>query len=294
MCGRTSFSYSADQLISTTKAVPLYDSTVDFQASYNVKPTHTQPILIYNHPQNNLAFKVAKWGIKLGESNLLINARHDSIDAGKTMYKGLRDKNRCVILAEGYYEWKEPEQKATKKQPNYITRRNGHLMAFAGLFRHARNKEDMDQYVIVTTESPPNMAKLHTRMPFILCDQESMDMWLNVKSCPYMGDDKGESLLNRLMFKTLDLVDAKSDEDVGKVATASINALFPKSEDQKRHLDLIMWPVGQQVSSLQHHGKECKEPNFNKPVAGAKRSSTSQGGQPQRKITEIFKTKTKE
>lgn len=76
----------------------------EHQTSYNVKPTHIQPILVRSHSE--LQYKYAKWGITLSGTNMIINARSDSIDAGKPLYKGLREKNRCVVLAQGYYEWK--------------------------------------------------------------------------------------------------------------------------------------------------------------------------------------------
>lgn len=120
-------------------------------------------------------------------------------------------------------------------------------MVLAGLYRHAHDKNDPDQYVTVTTASPEGseMAKLHHRVPFILTDQQSMDKWLDVEHVHFLDKDK-VSLLDRIQFKELTLTTAAAKEEC-KIPDV-LNEPF-LADTKSNSLKLIMWPVGKQVSS---------------------------------------------
>jgi putative SOS response-associated peptidase YedK len=121
--------------------------------------------------------KDAKTGLKM------INARAEGL-ADKNAYKRAFKKRRCIIPADGFYEWKKvPGQK--RKQPYYIERNDGEPLAFAGLWEVWRGpdgqEDDTDPLrscTIITTTPNDTMAEIHDRMPVIL-PPGAWEAWLD-------------------------------------------------------------------------------------------------------------------
>ena len=92
-------------------------------------------------------------------------------------------QNRCLILADGFYEWQWLDEKGKKKQKHLVTLKNDDLFAFAGIYSVWINKitgEIRDTYSIVTTEANELMSEIHNskkRMPVILSEEREKD-WL--------------------------------------------------------------------------------------------------------------------
>lgn len=109
----------------------------------------------------------------------LINARAETLEV-KPSFRESFGKKRCLIPADGFYEWKEiPGQKT--RQPYYITRTDNEPFAMAGLWSTWKNKatgEAVESCTIITTAPSPLLASIHNRMPAIL-PQELYDAWLN-------------------------------------------------------------------------------------------------------------------
>jgi putative SOS response-associated peptidase YedK len=125
-----------------------------------------------------------KWGLipfwakdaKIGSN--LINARADTI-ATKPAFRAALKKKRCLIPADGFYEWKAiPGQKV--KQPYLISVRDVPAFAFAGLWEHWTNPEGtrVDSCTIITTDANELMQQVHNRMPVIL-DPADYGRWLD-------------------------------------------------------------------------------------------------------------------
>ena len=131
-----------------------------------------------------------RWGLvpswakneKIGDR--LINARAESL-AEKPAFKTAFRKRRCIIPADGFYEWQRVEGRK-QKQPVFVHRRDGEPIAFAGLWEVWRDHEEPDapwllSCAIVTTRANATMAPVHDRMPVIL-PEGAWDRWLDVRA----------------------------------------------------------------------------------------------------------------
>jgi putative SOS response-associated peptidase YedK len=127
-----------------------------------------------------------RWGLipswakdpKIGSR--MINARAETL-AEKNAYKAAFRKRRCLVPADGFYEWKAvPGQK--RKQPYFIHRADGEPVAFAGLWEvwrgPERDQEPLRTATIITTEANETMAPVHDRMPVIL-PASAWGLWLD-------------------------------------------------------------------------------------------------------------------
>jgi putative SOS response-associated peptidase YedK len=131
-----------------------------------------------------------RWGLipswakdpKVGDR--MINARSESL-ADKPAYERAFRRHRCLVPAEGFYEW---QRRGSGKQPMFIHRRDGEPMALAGLWAAWRDENDSEadwlrSCVIVTTNANDTVAPLHDRMPVVL-EERDWDRWLD----PEPGD----------------------------------------------------------------------------------------------------------
>jgi putative SOS response-associated peptidase YedK len=178
MCGRFTLTADTEQL---QKTFPQFRFPAQAAPRFNVAPT--QPILaVANDSQNAADFFV--WGLiptwakdpEIGSR--LINARAETL-AEKPSFRGSYRYKRCLIFADGFYEWKtEPGTKT--KTPYFIRLASGQPFAFAGLW-DAWNSPDgslVKSATIITTEPNSLMAALHNRMPVIL-PSNSYTQWLD-------------------------------------------------------------------------------------------------------------------
>jgi len=113
----------------------------------------------------------------------MINARAETV-ADKPAYRGPFERGRCLIVADGFYEWTRDDS----RQPFHITRGDGEPFAFAGLRTAWRDPRDPDgellrSCTIVTTAANPVIAHIHPRMPVIL-EPEEEDEWLDPATPP--------------------------------------------------------------------------------------------------------------
>jgi putative SOS response-associated peptidase YedK len=126
----------------------------------------------------------------------MINARSEAA-ADKPAFRHAFRRKRCLIAADGFYEWQKTGAKT--KQPFYIHRRDGKPFAFAGLWETwAKGEEPVESCTILTTEANDLMRPLHDRMPVILNAKE-YDHWLDLAEqeqkklsqllVPYHGED---------------------------------------------------------------------------------------------------------
>ena len=178
MCGR--FTLTADPA-DLQEAFEWVDfGNADFKPRYNIAPS--QPLAVVpNDGQNKLDFftwgLVPFWAKDPSIGNRMINARSETL-AEKPSFKNAFKRRRCLILADGFYEWqKVPGQKV--KIPTYIRMKNGKPFAFAGLWENW-NSPDGSQILsgtIITTEPNSLIAPIHNRMPVIL-PESAYEQWL--------------------------------------------------------------------------------------------------------------------
>ncbi|PUZ37549.1 hypothetical protein GQ55_9G128700 [Panicum hallii var. hallii] len=124
----------------------------------------------------------------------MFNARSESVKE-KASFRRLIPKNRCLVAVEGFYEWKKD---GSKKQPYYIHFQDHRPFVFAALYDAWTNSEGeiIHTFTILTTRASSSLKWLHDRMPVILGDNDSVNVWLNDASvkleeitAPYEGAD---------------------------------------------------------------------------------------------------------
>jgi putative SOS response-associated peptidase YedK len=178
MCGRFTLTVDPSEL---QEAFADYSFPPKFAPRFNIAPS--QPVLaIPNDGRNAADFFV--WGLIPSWSkdptigDRLINARGETI-AEKPSFRGGFKYKRCLILADGFYEWKS--QPGTKtKIPHFIHMKDRRAFAFAGLWDewHSPDGSSIRSCTIITTEANELMAGIHNRMPVIL-NQRDYVVWLD-------------------------------------------------------------------------------------------------------------------
>ena len=192
MCGRYANSRPDSQLID---AFAVSETVGDqLPASWNVAPTQPVRVVLERAPRTDpdaapvRQLRTVRWGlvpswardVKVGSR--LINARAETI-TGKPAFKAAAARRRCLIPADGYYEWEDRPGQA--KQP-YFLHRGGSLLAFAGLYElwpdPDRGPDDPDRWVwsctVLTTTTPDALGHIHDRSPVLLNPELGAD-WLD-------------------------------------------------------------------------------------------------------------------
>lgn len=146
---------------------------------YNIAPS--QPILTVMQCAAIREPQFLQWGLIPSwskEAKGIINARVETIEE-KPSFKESFEKRRCLILADGFYEW---ERNGKISQPYYFQMKNAAPFAFAGIWdRWQCDDRSVTSCAIVTTTANELLAEFHTRMPVIL-RPESYDAWLSEDS----------------------------------------------------------------------------------------------------------------
>ena len=172
MCGRFVSASPPDHIAKYFDVDEVSEALLE--PSYNVAPTNDVYAITEDGGVRRLdAFHwglVPFWAKDPSVGNRMINARAESI-AEKNAYKHAFKKRRCIIPADGFYEWKKvPGQK--RKQPMFIHPPEGEMYAFAGLWEVWRGGEDdrepLRSCTILTTEPNEATSEVHDRMPVIL------------------------------------------------------------------------------------------------------------------------------
>jgi putative SOS response-associated peptidase YedK len=161
-------------------------------ARYNVCPT--EPIAIVAEDGARAA-QTVRWGLippwarELGKGFQPINARADTA-ATKAPFAELwqRPERRCLVLADGWYEWLKAEKKGAERIPFRYTVDGGAPFAFAGLWGRRRiGSELVHSALILTTAANAVCAPVHDRMPVVLAGPEEEAAWLAGESDGLLG-----------------------------------------------------------------------------------------------------------
>lgn len=173
MCGRFTQTHSATELAAAFDL----DEPPDWQPRYNIAPTQSIPAIVEPHQFKRLRWGlIPSWAKDLSIGSKLINARAETVSE-KPSFRDAFKRRRCLIAADGYYEWKK---QAGKKQPFYFQLTDHQPFAFAGLWERWNSPEGeaLETCTIITTEANELAATVHDRMPVILT-QEQYDRWLD-------------------------------------------------------------------------------------------------------------------
>ena len=169
MCGR----YVVTKPITKTSDLVKTKIKVEDKDNYNAHPTQKLPII--KSYTNGRALENYDWGLipswakDKKDFRPLINARLETL-MEKISFKKLIQTSRCLVVADGYYEWRRENK---EKTPFYFTKLNSELMFFAGI--HQNN-----QFCIITREATNNVKDIHHREPLIV-NEEQISNYLNIK-----------------------------------------------------------------------------------------------------------------
>lgn len=147
---------------------------------YNIAPTQTVAAVVQS-PTGTRGLVGLKWGLippwakDESQAAKMINARSESVHEKPSFRDAFRER-RCLILADGFYEWKKGN-----KQPVYIHDASERPLAFAGLYSFWVNPrgQRIDTCAILTTAANPKIEHIHHRMPVILGDEAAQNQWLD-------------------------------------------------------------------------------------------------------------------
>ena len=168
MCGRYASSRGAAELAAHFAVdEPPQDELVP---SYNVAPTDPVPVVLERSGVRRL--KVVRWGLVPSWAKdakgaaRLINARSETI-ADKPAFRAAYQRRRCLVPADGYYEW---QNDGGRKQPWFLTARDRSPLAMAGLYEvwSPGEGERLWTCTIITTSAPDELGKIHDRTPLLV------------------------------------------------------------------------------------------------------------------------------
>lgn len=178
MCGRFTLSLAARQM---EMAFPWLSMPVELEPRYNIAPT--QPVAVVpNNGKNQLDFfhwgLIPFWAKDPGIGSRMINARSETL-AEKASFRTAFRRRRCLVLADGFYEWRSDAGKRTKT-PMYIRLKSGAPFAFAGLWETWRSPDGsvLPSCTIITVRPNALLEPIHDRMPVIL-SPEQYQLWLS-------------------------------------------------------------------------------------------------------------------
>jgi len=192
MCGRYTLTTVAGRLVAERFEVGEEPEAATL-GRFNVCPT--EPIAVVAAVQGARAAQTLRWGLvppwarELGKGFQPINARGETV-AAKPPFAELfaRPERRCLVLADGWYEWLRPEHPKGERVPFRYTVDGGAPFAFAGLWGRRRiGGELVGSALILTTRANGVCAPVHDRMPVVLAGPEEEAAWLG-------GDDDDELL----------------------------------------------------------------------------------------------------
>lgn len=157
-----------------------YADQPNFPPRHNIAPTQPIPVVILENGGRH--FRLMRWGLvpawvkDAREFALLINARAETV-AEKPAFKNAMKRRRCLIPADGYYEW---HAAGNRKRPHFIHRRDGVPIGLAGLAETwiGPNGEELDTVAIVTAPASADLSALHHRVPVTIAPGD-FERWLD-------------------------------------------------------------------------------------------------------------------
>ena len=182
MCGRYASSRRPDDLVSHFEVQE--PPQEQLAPTWNVAPTDPVWAVVQRERRE---LRVLRWGLVPSWAKdakgaaRLINARAETVPS-KPAFRSAFAKRRCLLPADGYYEWK-PD--GTGKQPYYLTSHDREPLAMAGLFEHWRAPDGvwLSTCTVLTTSAPDDLGEIHDRTP-LLVPRAAWTTWLD----PYLAD----------------------------------------------------------------------------------------------------------
>ena len=206
-----------------------YVEQPNFPPRYNIAPTQPIPVVMLDNGGRH--FRLMRWGLVPAwvkdprQFTLLINARSETARE-KPAFKNAIKRRRCLIPADGYYEWQDS---SGRKRPFFIHRRDGKPVGFAALAETwmGPNGEEIDSVAIMTAPASRDLAALHHRVPVTIAPDE-FERWLDVRAndadavmALLTGPAEGEFAWREISTR------------VNRVANDDAQLLLPITEEQR-------------------------------------------------------------
>ncbi|MCB1923237.1 MAG: SOS response-associated peptidase [Gammaproteobacteria bacterium] len=180
MCGRYFLHSTADTLTQLFGEMPM----PLLAARYNIAPSQPVPVVREN-AAGRREMVLLRWGLVPGWSKgpdprySMINARAETV-ANKPAYRNAFRYRRCLIPADGFYEWRAL---GDAKQPYVLRARDRAPMALAGLWEHWQDDQgnELESCVILVRAANSQVSPVHDRMPVVVAPQ-SFDLWLDTQA----------------------------------------------------------------------------------------------------------------
>jgi putative SOS response-associated peptidase YedK len=177
MCGRFTATFEFREIRIRWN---LQHDVPSFVPRYNIAPSQDVPVIVCKHESNEIMPMhwglVPSWSKDPTIGNRMINARAETL-AEKPSFKRLIGTHRCLVPADGFYEWRK---EGKRKVPVWVHLKNKEPFGFAGLWDLWRQPLGVELYsfTIITTEANELLRPIHDRMPVML-DSLAGDRWLD-------------------------------------------------------------------------------------------------------------------
>jgi putative SOS response-associated peptidase YedK len=186
MCGRFTLRTRLNRVLQEMGI----DEAPDWEPRFNIAPTQPVPVVRAAADAGRRTCDLLRWGLvpswaehpKAIRGGGWINARGETV-ATQPAFRSAFRKRRCLLLADGYYEWKATGAKT--KQPFFIHRPDNGVFAYAGLWEAWRGEDGapLETCALITTAANELTRSIHDRMPVIL-DEADWDQWLAAEADP--------------------------------------------------------------------------------------------------------------
>jgi putative SOS response-associated peptidase YedK len=181
MCGRYTVT-SSGQAIAETFGV---DEAIELAPHYNVCPGQDVPVVRARHGDHDRTLSLLRWGLvpwfvkQPGPAARLINARAETAPVSPAFREALR-RRRCLLPADGFYEWQSSPVRRGPRQPFYVHRADGRPLALAGLWERWKGADGarIESCTVLTTTPNELLGDVHDRMPVLLAP-EAWPLWLD-------------------------------------------------------------------------------------------------------------------
>ena len=201
----------------------------NFPPRHNIAPTQPIPVVILENGARH--FRLMRWGLLPGwvkdprKFTLLINARSETVTE-KPAFKNAIRRRRCLIPADGYYEWQGSQK---PKRPFFIHHRDGAPIGLAGLAETwiGPNGEELDTVAIVTAPASADLSVLHHRVPVTIAPDD-FDRWLDCS-----GDTAEDAMALLQAPEEGEFAWHEVSTRVNRVANDDAQLILPVSAEQR-------------------------------------------------------------
>jgi len=176
MCGRFVLLTDLSRIV---QSFDIQEVSSEYRKDINIRPGQMIAVIVHDQINRLVDFKwglIPAWAKDPSIGNKMINARAETV-AEKPSFRQAFKKRRCLIVTDGFYEWKT---EAGKKTPMRFSLKTGEPFGFAGLYESwiSSDKVPINTCTIITTESNELVSPVHDRMPVIVSKKDEVS-WIN-------------------------------------------------------------------------------------------------------------------